>query len=168
MGLFLLSSVTVPAGGVSTVTFSNIDQTGTDLWVIGSTKSTTTDENVVMYLNGNTTSANYVSGWIEARGASETGGVTNFNNIVRQTRSSGRVDDFGAFQITIHDYASSRQKHVNSFWGGHDSNTAASNFAGISSIRTLSGLTTPITSFELRPTVGFAEGSQIYLYMIRS
>jgi hypothetical protein len=167
MGLYLLSSTTVPAGGVSTISFSNIDQTGSDLWVIGLTRSTTTDENVVLYLNGNTTSGNYVAGWLDGRGTTESSGATVFNNIVRQTQSVARANDFAAWQITMHDYAGNQQKRVWSSWGGHRSTTAALQFSGTSSTQ-LTANTNAITSFELRPTVGFAEGSQIYLYMVRS
>ena len=69
----LIAKQTVGAGGATSVTFSNIPQTYTDLKVVCSTREST-DSYLGVYFNGDTNSANYTSIILRGNGSGAASG----------------------------------------------------------------------------------------------
>jgi hypothetical protein len=109
----LLERITVGAAGASSVTFSNIPQTGyTDLLVKVSARGSTAQVYDVLNMSFNGTST---FNWkkIEGSGsaASSASGTSN-NNIAVMTGSSATANTFGTADIYIPNYTSSGNKSV--------------------------------------------------------
>jgi len=163
-----IAVVTVPVGGLSTITFGSIPSTYTHLQIRGIANNGETSgyNNQALTFNGDTSTAyavHYLAGNGSSASASAQTSGTKINDIFRIPPSSSGI--FGAFVIDVLDYAStSKAKTVRSLNGG-DSN--GSGWIGLHS-----GLwyATPaaITSMTLTSSVGnFGQYSSFALYGIK-
>jgi hypothetical protein len=166
--MVLLEKIVVPSGGASSVTFTSIPQSYTDLNVLASTRSTG-DQASVNYcqlrleLNGNT--SNYSDRLLYGIGGLGAGSLSYTNAYVTwagaSTDSTATASTFSNVSIYIPNYASSNNKSISSD-GATESNAT-------NSILTLdAGLwanSSAITSLKFTLETGnFAEYSTFYLY----
>jgi hypothetical protein len=166
--MVLLEKIVVPSGGASSVTFTSIPQSYTDLNVLASTRSTG-DQASVNYcqlrleLNGNT--SNYSDILLYGIGGLGAGSLSYTNAYVTwagaSTDSTATASTFSNVSIYIPNYASSNNKSISSD-GATESNAT-------NSILTLdAGLwanSSAITSLKFTLETGnFAEYSTFYLY----
>jgi len=69
---FKIAAVEVGAGGSSTIDFSSIPSTYTDLVVKASIRTSTTDSGIFVYLNNDTTNTNYTTRRLFGNGSTAT------------------------------------------------------------------------------------------------
>jgi len=166
--MVLLEKIVVPSGGASSITFTSIPQSYTDLNVLASTRSTG-DQASVNYcqlrleLNGNT--SNYSDRLLYGIGGTGAGSLSYTNAYISwagaSTDSTATASTFSNVSIYIPNYASSNNKSISSD-GATESNAT-------NSILTLdAGLwanSSAITSLKFTLETGnFAEYSTFYLY----
>lgn len=172
MSLTLIATTTVGAGGASSIDFTSIPQTYTDLYVVYSLRSNRSSggfsDGALMRFNGST-SAIYTTRTLVGNGssassltdASSTLGIYNYIGAVSNTATS---NTFGNGSAYIPNYAGSTNKSVSVDAVGENNNTTA--YQGI-----ISGIwasTAAITQVNLRPEIGtlYLEGSTASLYGI--
>ena len=159
-----IATVTVGGGGAADVTFSSIAATYTHLQVRGIARSTSSECDVKVQLNGDTGS-NYayhrIYGTGSGTGADGTGSATTMFYCGRINASTSV---FGANIIDILDYTNTNKNTTLRAFMGFDSNGGGYVSLG-------SGLwvnTNAVTSIKLIPHAGnFAEYSQFALYGIK-
>jgi hypothetical protein len=152
-----LQTVTVGSGGSSSITFSNIPQTYTDLVVKFSARDSadTGISGGLLTLNGNT-STSYSRMLLRGSGSGtpiSTSG-TNGTNLggMANTDTSNATSTFGNSELYIPNYTSSNYKSI-SFDGTQEDNSASTNVAQ-SFIAGLWSNTSAITSITLTAPVG--------------
>jgi hypothetical protein len=125
-----IATVTVGAGGSSTITFSSIPNTYKHLQIRGISKqsaTTTGFPNVGLYFNADTTFTNYRSHYINANGSAVGAGEVqaagyyaySFNTI---TSNAGYANMFGVSVTDILDYANTNKNKTIRTLGGQDAN----------------------------------------------
>ena len=158
----LISSSTVGSGGASSIIFSSIPQTYTDLMIMHSARATTgtVAGNVTFSFNGS--SANFTDKYMYGDGASATSGSTGGFNAGSTVGSTATANTFGNTSIYIPNYTSSNYKSfsVDSVDETNATTTYAVFIAGLWS------QTAAITSITL--TCAFAQYSTAYLYGIKN
>jgi len=160
----LIASNTVGSGGVSSVTFSSIPATWTDLVVKFSTRTTISgiSDDVYMYPNGLSTNSSGIQ--IGGTGA---GTFSNSNTYAGgfTDGSTATSNTFANTEIYIPNYTSSNYK-------SHSTDTVLENNATASYMALQAGLwsnTAAITSLQiLAPNGVFVQYSTFYLYGIAS
>jgi len=163
----LIGKITVGAAGVSSVTFSSIPSTYTDLKIVGSARTNRSgqvDDPIGIYFNGSNTSLTY-------RYIAGSGTVANSSNgangyIASATAASATVSTFSNFEIMIPNYTSALYKSYSGDSVTENNATAAYGilFAGLwSSI-------SPITSLTLlsQTSNSFQQYSTFSLYGIKT
>jgi hypothetical protein len=122
-----LASVTVPSGGLSSITFAGIP-TGYSHLQIRFLANNATNAYQKLQLNGDTTGANYYShqlyGTGSATGASAFAG-SSYNAIVTNGGGLGSGSYFGAGIIDILDYANTSKYKTVRVLNGYDSNATS-------------------------------------------
>ena len=165
MPMTLVSTVTVGSGGSSSVEWTNIPQTGKDLFCIYSGRLTGASFVAILRLNNNS-GANYDERTLYGNGSSVSTGqdtsITSFNPF--GVASSGyTASTFGNSQFYISNYTGNSNKSV-SF-----DNTTENN-ATLSYQQITAGAwkqTAAVTTVTLTPNAGsFAEFSTFSLYII--
>jgi hypothetical protein len=165
-----IATVTVGAGGSSSITFSSIPNTYTHLQVRGIARSTrsATSDYIALQLNSDTGS-NYAYHGLEGDGstASAFGLATQtFMDVERASAASATASVFGASVFDILDYANTNKYKTMRNLGGIDNN-------GSGSVFLTSGLwqnTNAVTTITLKAqggTSNFAQYSSFALYGIR-
>jgi hypothetical protein len=160
----LINSNTVGSGGVSSVTFSSIPATYTDLLIVSSTRTdraSQTADWVKISFNGSTSSFSLRE--LEGDGttaASYTGSQLAFF----ATASTATANTFGNSEVYIPNYTSSNYK-------SYSANTVTENNATSANAAINAGLwsnTAAITSISFTPNIGtnFVQYSTFYLYGI--
>ena len=160
-----IATVTVGGGGAADVTFSSIAGTYTHLQIRGIARSTSSECDVKVQLNGDTGS-NYayhrIYGTGSGTGADGSGSATTMFYCGRINASTSV---FGANIIDILDYTNTNKNTTLRAFMGFDSNGGGYVSLG-------SGLwvnTNAVTSIKLIPHSGnFAEYSQFALYGVKS
>ena len=125
-----ISTVTVGAGGSSTIIFSSIPSTYKHLQIRGISKQsaiTTGFPNVGMYCNADTTFTNYRAHYLIGNGSSASAGnlqasgyyAYSFNTI---TSNSGYTNMFGVMVMDILDYANTNKNKTIRTLSGQDAN----------------------------------------------
>ena len=162
-----ISTVTVGAGGASSIDFTNIPQNYTDLNVLLSVRSTAGGvafAGLIIAFNGST--SGYTLTWLgDANGSAVTYVYSAFgyNHIAYIPGSTATASSFGNVTVTLPDYTSSHAKAVNV--DGANANNATSIYQGFS-IGSWSG-TAPITSLSFTTGGSFVQYSTATLYGIR-
>ena len=163
-----LGTVTVPSGGVSSISFTGIPQTGYRNLVIRAivqaTNSGSADGQFTAYFNGDTTNANYYAHNIYGTGAS-TGAQSlpgsSYNGAIVGWASATSAAAPMANIISILDYSNTNKNKVTRTLAGFDNN-------GNGEIDFTSSLwmsTAAINSLVLTPSSGnFKQYSQFALY----
>lgn len=167
MTMTLVSTVTVGAGGASSIDFTSIPQTGTDLLLVVSPRSQVTGTVLTLKFNGSST------GYSDRRLFGYGSGVGSGSNYASGTEmvsgyaaSSGETaNTFGNNAIYIPNYSSSSTNKSVSSDGAYENN-ATSNFMSITA--GLWSNTSAITSINLYIYGGgtFAQYSTASLYTI--
>lgn len=163
-----IASSTVGAGGVSSVVFSSIPQTYTDLQVLVSSRA----DNANVYgwftytFNGNSSSLR--SAWIEPDGSTvATGSTTTFMLGGSSNGNNSTASTFGNTSIYIPNYTSSNNKPSSSDDVGE--NNATTSYMDL--VANLWSNTSAITSITFVPQTGtgtFRQYSTFTLYGIKN
>lgn len=167
-----LWSTTVPSGGVSTITISNIPQTYKHLQIrmLGRTNRTTYSSDYIKLVANNDTGANYANHQLVGTGsAASAAGTTGNTNAFIQRFSGNAIaaNIFGVAVVDILDYANTNKYKTIRNLGGIDEN----NVAGVGEIGLYSSLwlnTSAISSITLSSGGGtlFSQYSSFALYGI--
>lgn len=163
----LIASNTVGSGGVSSVTFSSIPQTYTDLKLVISARGSRSAVYNVMKIKFNGVDTNQTAKVIEGSGAS-VGSYSDTIITVIMSGNSATSNTFGNGEVYIPNYTSSNYKSVSS-------DSVAETNAATEYMDLVAGLwssTAAITSITIDPSVPSAftilEYSTFYLYGIKN
>lgn len=164
----LIATSTVGSGGVSSVTFSSIPATYTDLKVAFSarTDSSLSYENVIVKPNGST--SNLSDKTIFTVNGSSTGGASDPTQLIigQAATSIETASVFGNSEVYIPNYLASQYKSTSADGVNENNGTAAT-------LMLITGIwqsTAAITSLTIAPTIGstFNQYSSFYLYGIKN
>lgn len=164
-----LATVTVPSGGLASITFAGIPNTYKHLQIRFLTRSTrsATSSNIYIGFNGDTTTGNYYGHMIEGNGSSASaaakiGSTTSFMSATSAASNTSGI--FSGGVIDILDYANTSKNKTSRGLSGYDAN-------GSGLIYLASGLwmnTAAINSVEITDPLGnFAQNSQFALYGVK-
>ena len=162
-----IATVTVGAGGTSTVTFSSIPQTYTHLQIRGIARGTVAGdgENIYMQFNG---VAGTSYSWHRLLGSGSS--VSSGNNpsqpsgVITVVSASGSTANvFGTTVIDILDYANTSKNKTVRGLGGNDQNGAG--YACFQSFAFNN--TSAITSIDITSSANWAQYTQFALYGIK-
>lgn len=162
-----IATVTVGAGGSSTVTFSSIPSTYKHLQIraISRVTGAVTDADISLTFNGDTAS-NYSAHYLFGNGsgpAAGGGSSSSFSIGIRSTGANSAANIFGTGVIDILDYADTNKYKTARSLNGHDQNAVATGYIFLSSGSWRS--TSAITSITLTPSSGnIAQYSTFALY----
>jgi len=169
-----LASVTVPSGGLSSITFSGIP-TGykhLELRILSKTDRATFGEDLIWGRFNSDTAANYGYHYLNGDGASATAGASSSNSsgFYAGESGAGGTTGFGATILTILDYANTSKNKTTRTLTGIDFNGTVAGYGG--QITLTSGLwrsTSAITSINLRPNAGtqYIQHSSFALYGVK-
>jgi hypothetical protein len=159
----LIAKQTVGSGGTASVTFSNIPQTFTDLKIVFSVRNTTTENAVLLSLNGS--SGNLANVRLYATGTT-TASFSGSDLFAYTVRSDHTASTFGNTEIYIPNYTSSAYKSI-SIDNVNERNDTGSEMALTAG---LWSNTASITSIGLASTGAgtLAQYTTFYLYGISS
>lgn len=164
----LIASSTVGSGGASSISFSSIPSTYTDLKVVYSLRSTNSDVNDIIKLTFNGTTSDRTINRVESYGS---GGITSTSNSVMfaymANGNNATANTFGNGELYIPNYASSNSK--SSSTEGVNENKATEAIIGFAG--NLWNNVAAITSITFEPgtaTKTWMQYSTAYLYGIVS
>jgi hypothetical protein len=161
----LISSNTVGSGGISSVTFSSIPATYTDL-VVKASLRTDNASNLTGLITFNGSSSSFSFRQLEGNGASVASynGTTNATNTENGTGTTAST--FSSFEFYIPNYAGSTNKSFSV--DSVTENNATTAYQDLSA--NLWSNTAAITSISLAPgsTANFVQYSTFYLYGIKN
>ena len=161
-----IQTVTVGAGGASSISFSSIPSTYTHLQIRGIGRSTAagSTQNITLTFNSST-STNNATHYLQGNGSSVSSGAITSNNWIyfagNMPAASAGASIFGVTVSDILDYANTNKNKTIRSLGGADQN-------GSGAVELLSGVvlaTTAITSITL--SASFAQYSSFALYGIK-
>lgn len=161
------------AGGETTLTFSSIPGTYTDLQIRGIARNTNTGNNqagISIRFNGDSTAANYVLHELYGNGTSAaawnatSSGSAGSQNTGEAGGALG-ANMFGASIIDVANYTSTSKYKTIKMIAGVDSNTTTVTFVGMMSGLWLS--TSAVTSITIVSPYAMAAGSTFALYGIK-
>ena len=167
----LIASSTVGAGGASTIVFSSIPSTYTDLKIVHSTRSSASATRAAVSLTFNSiTSATYDLRRMYGADANQIGSVSGTNDVVgywsANTAATATANTFSSCEIYIPNYLSSTYKSIGSEVVV-ENNSTSEWYDGI--YAGLSKNTAAITSITLNSDTGnFVQYSTAYLYGIKN
>ena len=165
----LIASSTVGAGGASSISFTSIASTWTDLQVVASLRTDGTFGNpwYDSYITINGTNLSWRDIISTGTSASSRNGTTDFVTL-GVTSSGATASTFGNISFYIPNYAGSNNKSVS--MDSVAENNASSNGMGLSA--GLYSSSSAITSITITPynspTVKFAQYSTAYLYGVKN
>lgn len=164
----LISSVTVGSGGASTITFTSIPQTYTDLKVVLSARSADSgvQDRITMKINGNAY-GNWTLRWLgNAAGSavSYTESALGSNNINYMSAGGSTASTFSNTEVYIPNYAGSNNKSISV--DGVMENNSTTVYFGLEAA--LWSQTNAITQLDFLTATasGYAQYSTAYLYGI--
>jgi hypothetical protein len=158
MSTTLIATTSVGAGGASSITFSSIPGTYTDLLLILSARATSTTSAITLNLNGSATS---FSGRLLQSNGSAASSTTTTTLISNTSISTDTANTFGALRLYIPNYAGSTNKTFSV-------DAISENNGSAAFIQLVAGLwsnTAAITSVTLN-LANFAQNSVASLYGI--
>jgi hypothetical protein len=165
-----LATVTVPSGGAANITFVGIPQGYKHLQLRGIARcASSTDRNLRLYINGDTTNGNYKQHWLYGNGST----ANSENNTISPQigylpMSSDTASIFGASVTDILDYTSTtKTKTVRSLFGW-DGNGSTSGLVSLGSGFQTTSLSA-VTSLTIQMSNGssLAEYTQFALYGVK-
>lgn len=161
----LIASQIVGAGGASSITFSSIPQTYTDLKLIASARETASSIDPTGYITFNGSSSTFSYEWLYGTG-SGTGTTSGSNNqLWDDNGSTATANTFGNAEFYITNYTSSNNKSFSFETIQENNATYGSQIIGAG----LWSTTSAITSIGLAPSSGtFVQYSSFYLYGIKN
>jgi hypothetical protein len=164
----LIASSTVGSGGVSTINFTSIPSTYTDLVLVTSARDSSGSAESFIYARFNSSSSGYSGKLLRGNGSTAaSGSIGTTDAYVGQTQGSGSTSStFTNSTCFIPNYAGSNQKSYSVDSVMENNGTAA--YAAI-----IAGLwtgTAAITSISLTSASGtnFAQYSTAYLYGVKN
>jgi len=160
----LIETKTVGAGGSSTIDFTGIPATFTDVVIVASLRSNRADTNdYLQYVKFNSSTSGYSSRNLWGTGSSVS---SNTSDVATITASTSTSNTFSNLSIYVPNYAGSTNKSYSV--DGVDENNATASGQMISA--GLWANTAAVTSISLVPKIGtlFVEGSTASLYGIKS
>ena len=166
----LIQSVTVPSGGASTVTFSSIPQTYTDLKIVASLRGdfSIAGEAILISFNGTSTSTNHSGIYLQGNGASAgSGSLANYAANIEGTINTANT--FASNEIYIPNYTSTSAKSFSADGVTETNGTTA--YAKMSAqLWNVTGSGSPITSivFTINNGYNFLQYSSFYLYGVKN
>ena len=107
-----IASVTVGAGGASSIDFTSIPSTYTDLCVKVSSRLSSTDTPLFVYFNNDTTNTNYNVRRLLGSGSAASSGAFNAPYVIYADISSYTSNTFGNAEIYVPNYAGSTNKSM--------------------------------------------------------
>jgi hypothetical protein len=160
-----LSTVTVPSGGLSTITFAAIPNTYKHLQLRGIARSTAGGSSVTGLNCSINASVNAVRNhYLYGNGSSASAGVQVANQIGWATGTSMTASAFSTSIVDILDYANTSKTKVFRMFSGNDTNGAGD----IALFSQLFDTTSAITDLTLSLVAGnFAQHSQFALYGVK-
>ena len=163
-----IATVTVGAGGSSTISFTSIPQTFTHLQLRTIAKQTTAVSIITTNLsfNSDTTNTNYARHELYGNGSTTAaGGVATSTNLAKAVYYAGSGSEFGGAVVDILDYTNTNKYKTIRALGGVDNN--GSGFATFTSALWLS--TSAITRIDItfNNTATAAQYSHFALYGIK-
>jgi len=159
----LIASNTVGSGGASSVTFSSIPATYTDLVVKVSARSTSTTIGLQLELNGSTSSITTIN--LEGKGSgSDSYSSTNIAGYL--VPSSATANTFGNTEIYIPNYTSSNYKSVSVDSVNENNGTSAYSVLTAWLWSNTAAITSLVFQTDAPSTNSFAQYSTFYLYGI--
>lgn len=163
-----ISTVTVGSGGASTIDFSSIPNTYTDLAVLYSTRVTASANSIIGYFRFNGNSANYTWRRVRSDGSSAASAANTATTEIYGFYSSAANDTANTFSnnlLYIPNYTSSNNKSVSCDTASENNGTEA--YAGF--IAGLWSNSAAITQITFYPNSGdFAQYSTATLYGIKN
>lgn len=165
----LISAVTVGSGGASSIDFTSIPSTYTDLAIVSNTRSGTAAAatDLQFRINGNTSSIYSFRGLYGFSGGAGSFSGTNTYGVIGQIpAATSTASTFDSSSLYIPNYAGSTNKSysIDNAWESNSTTNWQLNlFAGLFSN------TSAITSLSFFPAAGsFVQYSSIYLYGVKN
>jgi hypothetical protein len=165
-----LASVTVPSGGLASVTFAGIPTGYTHLQLRGVSRTDNAGAgavNINMYFNGDTTSANYYSHQLYGTGSAAGSAAVNNPSYVGVSINGGATaSTFAGLYVDILDYANIYKYKTSRCLSGVDTNNS-NGFIQLGS--SVWSNTAAITSISFTPSnsSNFAQYSSFALYGVK-
>ncbi len=159
----LVQSVTVGAGGAASIEFTSIPQTGTDLLLVVSARSTQAVIYDYLFLSFNGSSSNFSARFLDGNGSVVESGTWS-NAVVDSSvvGASATANTFGSSQFYISNYAGSTNKSYS-----NDSVTENNASTAYQSIHAgLWSNTAAVSSIGMITGGNFVAGSTASLYII--
>lgn len=144
MTMQVIQHIEVPAGGVTSLSFTSIPQTFTDLLILASIRNSSTFEHVLVGINGST--ANFSNKYVTGYGSNQTASSSYARYVGNTTRSGQTANTFGSTRIYIPNYTSSNLKEISG--ESLSENNSGTDYATVFSIN-LWSQTTAISSVQL-------------------
>jgi len=162
----LIASSTVGASPQTSIDFTSIASTWTDLCIKVSCREATTSQ-FGFFIKFNTSSSSFTSKWIEGDGSSVISYSGSNNQVAYGEGSNLTANTFANAEIYIPNYASSNNKSLSS--DSVQENNATTAYSALTA--TLWSNTAAITSISLTSNsagTGFAQYSSFYLYGVKN
>ena len=162
----LISTVTVGSGGASTIDFTSIPATYTDLKLVCSLRNSGANNWAGLIFNGS--AASFTMKNIKAYATTATSqSVTDYIYVAQQNMSTDTSNTFSSVEVYIPNYTSSSNKSF-SIYGVREGNSATNNDLFLWSARYTSS--SAITSMQLTSNGSgtFVQNSTAYLYGIKN
>jgi hypothetical protein len=167
----IANATVTSAGGESTMVFSNIPQTYTDLyiWISARTNRSSTGDALSCYLNADTTTSNYQIRQLNnnSSGAPIVQAYSTYNDELAFITAAGATSTiFGATTLFIPNYRDSQKKTVFTMSSGENDTTSAYGNVG----RLYWTGTAAISTVTIKPITGtvFTQHSMATLYGIKN
>lgn len=158
----LIEAVTVGSGGVSSINFTSIPQTYTDLLIQGSVRTSHAANwgAITFQINGSSSNQTVRRMY----GGDSTVAVDTTNLPIIITGSTATSSTFGMFDAYIHNYTGSQHKSM-TIDSNNESNDSSNIYQVIAALNWADS--SAITSISLTPNTGpFVQYSTVYLYGI--
>ena len=160
---YLIGSYTVGSGGASSIDFTGIPGTYTDLLIKLSGRNSVSGNAVSIAFNGNSAVATYIG--LQGDGSSKSSfGGTTFSFAGNLNDSTSTANTFASIEMYIPNYTGSTQKSMSIDSVTENNGTTA--YATL--IASLYNLTSAVTSIKLTPPNSFVQYSTAYLYGIKN
>ena len=160
----LLASSTVGAGGASSIDFTSIPGTYTDLCLVASTRGTVAAVGDDISITLNSSTSNFTYRYLYGSGSGASSGTASTNYLGVSAGNNSTASTFGSINIYIPNYAGSTAKSISTDSVGENNATAAPAML----MANLWNNTAAITSIKLAGAANFAQYSTAYLYGVKN